>query len=631
MKNLLLLLFIFVFSFASFGQDAPETATFTVTNLNDSGAGSLRQAIFDAGLVAGDDTINFANGLSGAITLTSGELLINSNVAINGNASIAITRSTATETPNFRILNIASGVSASISNLTISGGKLTNVVPQGGGIYNAGILSINNSSLSGNFVGCMSSCIGTGGNNYALSGAGGGIYNVGSLTIRNSNVNGNNAGIQRFNNEYSEGGGVYNSGVMTLVNSSVANNNAIGSLGSSGGGYARGGGIYNGATATANLINSAIRDNISDASKSFGGGIYNLNILNITGSAVATNFASGGINTNSLSGGGGIYNLATLVITNSTVSNNKSSARNLSGNSGKGGGGIYGGGVIRNSTVSGNSHRSSEGGDEGGGILGSITVSNTVLAMNVFISDLFNTAAQSNLSGSADSQGYNLIETVGNSRGWISTDILNRNAKLAPLTDNGGQTLTNALLAGSPAINAGNNADAPATDQRGFARIVGGTIDIGAFESDTPAATPTPTPTPAITPTPTPNPTVTPTPTPTPTPNPTPTPTPTVTPTPTPTPACTFALSTTSQAFTYTGGSGLIDVITQSGCAYTATNNDSFVTLQKSSGTGNGMINFDVAANPNSAARTTTITIQGQIFTVAQSGVPKSRTRVRFF
>jgi hypothetical protein len=53
---------------------------------------------------------------------------------------------------------------------------------------------------------------------------------------------------------------------------------------------------------------------------------------------------------------------------------------------------------------------------------------------------------------------------------------------LGPLQDNGGPTQTHALLAGSPALNAGNNAYATATDQRGFARIVGGTIDIGAFE-----------------------------------------------------------------------------------------------------------------------------------------------------
>src|SRR5262249_21920948 len=55
--------------------------------------------------------------------------------------------------------------------------------------------------------------------------------------------------------------------------------------------------------------------------------------------------------------------------------------------------------------------------------------------------------------------------------------------RLGPLQDNGGPTFTHALLCGSPALNAGDNANAPETDQRGFARIVGASADIGAFEA----------------------------------------------------------------------------------------------------------------------------------------------------
>jgi hypothetical protein len=54
--------------------------------------------------------------------------------------------------------------------------------------------------------------------------------------------------------------------------------------------------------------------------------------------------------------------------------------------------------------------------------------------------------------------------------------------KLGPLADNGGPTPTMALLLGSPAIDAGNTALAPTTDQRGFPRPAGAAADIGAFE-----------------------------------------------------------------------------------------------------------------------------------------------------
>ena len=65
---------------------------------------------------------------------------------------------------------------------------------------------------------------------------------------------------------------------------------------------------------------------------------------------------------------------------------------------------------------------------------------------------------------------------------WLASDLLNTNARLAPLDNNGGATETHALLPDSPAINHGDNSDAPSTDERGYTRIVGGAIDIGAYE-----------------------------------------------------------------------------------------------------------------------------------------------------
>jgi hypothetical protein len=88
------------------------------------------------------------------------------------------------------------------------------------------------------------------------------------------------------------------------------------------------------------------------------------------------------------------------------------------------------------------------------------------------------------LSGVLTSSGHNLISDSTGGSGYAPTDILDVDPMLGPLTDNGGPTLTHALLPGSPAIDAGDNTGAPEWDQRGpgFPRIVNGTVDIGAFE-----------------------------------------------------------------------------------------------------------------------------------------------------
>src|SRR6266496_3534151 len=118
---------------ASFCLQA-SAATITVINTSDSGAGSLRQAISDS---SSGDTINFDSSLNGqTITLTSDELFINKNLTITGPGAnlLAINGNTAN-----RVFDIGSGITVTISGLTITNG---NAGYEGGGIYNQGTLTI---------------------------------------------------------------------------------------------------------------------------------------------------------------------------------------------------------------------------------------------------------------------------------------------------------------------------------------------------------------------------------------------------------------------------------------------------------------------------------------------------------
>jgi hypothetical protein len=230
-------------------------ASFTVTNLNDSGTGSLRQAIADAGIVAGDDTINFVNGLSGTITLTSGELLISSNITITGTDpdALAVSGNNAS-----RVFNIAADTNVSINNLTITGGLVSGSNMFGGGILNAGTLSLMNSKVSGNRAAAGSA---------GITAVGGGIYNTKNLLIVNSTVSSNSAGCvpSGFSScgsgEGGSAGGIYSTGILTLTNSKITGNRSDGSTGSNTGASAYAGGID--AEGTINITNSAISGNVA--------------------------------------------------------------------------------------------------------------------------------------------------------------------------------------------------------------------------------------------------------------------------------------------------------------------------------------------------------------------------------
>ena len=223
-----------------------------------------------------------------------------------------------------------------------------------------------------------------------------------------------------------------------------------------------GGGIEN--DATLSLTNCAITNN---SAASNGGGIDNQGTLTLTDSTVAGNSAT--------DNGGGIENDGTILLVNSTIANDSAQI----------GGGINNTSAMTsiNSTVADNSAGSSGGGVDSSG---TTSIANTIIAYNT----LNVGGSSSDFSGTVTTDpGYNLIGDSSGSSGFTqSSDLLNVDPLLSSLGYYGGPTETLALLPGSPAIDAGSNAlasvngNALTTDQRGLARIVNGTVDMGAFE-----------------------------------------------------------------------------------------------------------------------------------------------------
>ena len=206
-----------------------------------------------------------------------------------------------------------------------------------------------------------------------------------------------------------------------------------------------------------------------------GGGILNEGFLTVQNTTIRDNYATfgGGISTEGAS---------TAILRNVTIANNRAM---------EDGGGISveaGGSVaLSNVTVAYNyADYDGSGGGDGGGLFastsgdgGTLTMRNTLVAGN---SDNGNEAVDcARLGGTITSQGRNL---VGNANGCDyeagPRDILNQDARLTSLRDNGGPTATVALRKGSPAVNAG--AGCTITDQRGVKRRLGGKCDIGAYE-----------------------------------------------------------------------------------------------------------------------------------------------------
>ena len=526
-------------------------------DISDSGAGSLRDAILMSNASSSANTITFAPGLSGSITLTTGQLEIAGNVTIVGPGASSLTVSGNNQS---RVFQVDAGVIVSISGLTITGGRAPD-----------GAMGVPATYVNGQF---------TYGGPGGAGGDGGGIYNLGTLTVSGDFISGNSAGTGGAGGAgltipnptrptFIQGGaggmggrgaGIYGAGSLTVANCTIANNQAGNGgagaagdpdhpIGNEGGLGGNGGGIYD--TGAVTIMGSIIQSNkaggggtsgylLTGPHGGDGGGVFTAGALSVSDSTITGNSGGFGGAVNPESGvpggtggdGGGIYALDTTVITGSTVSRNTTgiggpgfSGPNSQEEYGPGGsgGGIRVSGSLTavNCTISGNATGmvpgkiflpESQGGgidstgplrvtnctissnhaaDTGGGIFagGSSILNNTIVAGD--------TGALGDVAGALDPSGaYNII---GDGSGIAGLTAANHNQigtqqspvdpKLAALGNYGGPTETMALLAGSPAIDAGSNALSVGvdgkpllTDQRGYGRIFNGTVDIGAYE-----------------------------------------------------------------------------------------------------------------------------------------------------
>jgi FG-GAP-like repeat len=395
-------------------------ATITVTNLNDGGAGSLRQAILDAN--AGD-TINFAPALAGGtLVLTSGELDVTKNLTIdgdvNGNGTAAITISGGNIS---RVFYFGNSTTDTLDGLVMVNG---NIVGQNGGAIAVGqSLTLSNCRLADN----SASTSGVPG------GGAGGAISVG------------------FNNS------------VTLLNTAIYNNSA----------QTCGGGIYN-SDGTVNVVNSTLSGNTSGTA---GGGAY----VRLGGTIT---FVNATLSENSAQEGGGIYeSFSTVKLYDSTLTGNLSnhdgaiqaSAGNL---------------ALSNSIVAGNYGQQH---DDIYGVTASISIKgNNILGSSIAGPNVIDTSqgTYTQIDGSDPAALATVFAQVGYNP---HTNVLS-----GVLANNGGPVRTVAINPAGVAYNAGSNAALPPNtfnldnsgntteplpvDARGFARVAGGTVDIGAFE-----------------------------------------------------------------------------------------------------------------------------------------------------
>lgn len=294
-------------------QEKMGSATIMVTNIGNSGAGTLRNAVLAANP---GDAITFSLPANSVITLTTGEIVIDKNLVIDGSTAVSLTIS---GNNSDRVFEIYAGAVVTITDLIIANG---NMHDNGGGIFNWGTLALQGCAIENNTSG-------------GPSVSGGGIFNYGTLVANRISVSGNTT--------TGAGGGIYNRiGAYALINEATIISNTAG-IG--------GGGIFNHGDVV--VSNTAIVSNTASGDGGGGVYIYTGGTLNLSNSTLSGNTVTG------TAGGGAIYQIqsgtdsSSSTILNSTIVNNSAAALNqaksglwLAGN-----GGVM---LLKNSIVANN-------------------------------------------------------------------------------------------------------------------------------------------------------------------------------------------------------------------------------------------------------------------------------------